>query len=157
VSASIDKFGWSRIPVVTVSCVLGFLGSVLFTTGAGLHWLDIVDHFLNAYGLITVGLLECLLIIWYYRIDHLHFHLSDSSEGGYPKAWDIWWEFSVKYVAPLALLLILFWSAAEDFAKPYEGYPPQALVLIGGGWLAGTFLLAGLFSTYTKHQNPLER
>lgn len=151
-SATIDKFGWKRPAVVTTTCIIGLFGSLIFVTGAGLHWLDIVDHFLTSYGLITVGLLECLLIVWYYKIDHLHFHLSDITEGGYPKVWDMWWEWSVKFVAPAVLFTILAWSAAEDLTRPYEGYPTRALALIGVGWLVGTFLLSGIFSVYTKHR-----
>jgi len=150
-SAVVDKFGWNRARVVTTSAVLGFLGSVIFTTRSGDMWLDIVDHFLNAYGLILVGLLECLLIVWYYRIDRLHFHLSDASEGGYPKAWDIWWEWSVKFAAPTALVFVLAWSAIDDLRTPYEGYPVQALLIVGLGWLVCTFLAAGVFSVSAKH------
>jgi neurotransmitter:Na+ symporter, NSS family len=151
-SAVIDKFGWKRSSVVTTTCLLGFLGSSLFTTGAGLYWLDIVDHFLNNYGLIVVGLLECLVIVWYYRIDKLHFHLSDASEGGYSRSWDMAWEWCVKFVAPTVLIAILAWSLIEDFQTPYEGYPTQALLTLGVGWVLGTFLVSGIFSTFNKER-----
>ncbi len=45
VSSIIDKFGVARKKVVTVCCGLGCLGSLVFTTGAGVHWLEIVDYF----------------------------------------------------------------------------------------------------------------
>ena len=153
VAAAVDKFEWRRSRVVTGVCAAGFLGSIVFTTQAGLYWLDIVDHFLNQYGLIVVGLLECLLVGWYYRIDELHTHLSDAKQGTYPKLWDMWWEWSVRFVAPAVLLTIITWSIVEEFAKPYEGYPTRALVLIGFGWILGTFLLSGVFSVFTKHRN----
>ncbi|HEO72701.1 MAG TPA: sodium-dependent transporter, partial [Candidatus Hydrogenedentes bacterium] len=152
VAAAVDKFEWSRFPVVTGVCGVGFLGSLIFTTGAGLVWLDIVDHFLNQYGLVLVGLLECLLIGWYYRLDRLHVHLSDAKEGRYPVLWDMWWEWSVKFAAPAVLVIIVTWSLIEEFTRPYEGYSPKALVLIGFGWILGTFLLSGVFSVYTKHR-----
>lgn len=149
-SAVIDKFHWGRPAVVSTTCIVGFLGSSMFTTGAGLLWLDIVDHFLNNYGLIVVGLLECLLIVWYYRIEKLHFHLSDASEGGYSRAWDMTWEWCIKFVAPMVLVVILCWSVYEDFRTPYGGYPVQALLVLGMGWLMGTFLVSGIFSTFSK-------
>ncbi len=153
-SAVIDKFAWKRSAVVSTTCIAGFLGSSLFTTSAGLYWLDIVDHFLNNYGLIVVGLLECLLIVWYYKIDKLHFHLSDVSEGGYSRAWDMTWEWCVKFVAPTVLVGILVWSIAEDLQTPYEGYPTQALLVLGLGWVLGTFLVSGIFSTFSKEREP---
>jgi NSS family neurotransmitter:Na+ symporter len=62
VSALVDKFAFRRKPVVTVISILGFLGSIIFTTQAGLLWLDIVDHFLTHYGLVVVGIFECILV-----------------------------------------------------------------------------------------------
>ena len=115
---TLDQIGWKRSSVASVTCVAGFVGSSLFTTGAGLFWLDIVDHFLNNYGLITVGLLECLLISWHYRIDQLHFHLSDASEGGYSRTWDMIWECCVKFVSHTVLVGILVGSAIEDLQTP---------------------------------------
>ena len=151
VAAAVDKFEWPRIPVVTAVCAVGLVGSVIFTTNAGLFWLDIVDHFLNSYGLVMVGLLECLLIGWYYKLDRLHAHLSDAKQGAYPKLWDMWWEWSIKFAAPAALAIIVAWSIYDEFQQPYGGYPTQALVLIGFGWVLLTFLLSGVFSVVTKH------
>ena len=54
-SAVQDKFAFGRKRIVTVVCSVGFVGSLLFTTNVGLFWLDIVDHFLNHYGLIVRG------------------------------------------------------------------------------------------------------
>jgi NSS family neurotransmitter:Na+ symporter len=61
-SAILDKFALPRKGVITVICALGFCGSLLFTTNAGVLWLDIVDHFLNQYGLITVGIVEARVV-----------------------------------------------------------------------------------------------
>jgi len=153
VAAAVDKFEWKRVWIVTAVCGFGFMGSIIFATGSGLFWLDIVDHFLNCYGLVVVGLLECLLIGWYYKIDRLHVHLSAAKQGTYPKVWDMWWEWSIKFAAPAALTVIVTWSIYDEFSQPYEGYPTKALVLIGFGWVLGTFLLSGVFSVFTKHRN----
>jgi len=152
-SAVIDKFGWSRAKVVLISCAVGAFGSIMFTTRAGMYWLDIASHYLD-YGLISVGLLECLLIGWYYKIDDLHEHLSSAADSPYPKPWEIFWEWTIMFVVPVVLVFILAWSIYDEFARPYEGYPQQALVLIGLGFLVGTFLVAGLFSVYTRHRRP---
>lgn len=153
-SSTIDKFGWSRKKVVLGSCTIGALGSIVFTTGAGMYWLDIAGHYID-YGLIIVGLLECLLIGWYYKIEDLHAHLSSASDSPYPKPWEIFWEWTIMFVVPTVLLFILGWSILDELASPYGGYPPQALVLIGLGSLVGTFMVAGLFSVYTRHRNTI--
>jgi len=151
-SAVLDKFGWSRTKVVVVSCGVGAAGSIVFTSRAGMYWLDITSHFLD-YGLVAVGLLECVLVGWYYKLDDLHVHLSTAKQGSYPKPWDIWWEWTVMFVAPSVLVFILGWSILDELTKPYGGYPQQALVLIGLGSLVGTFLVSGLFSVYTRHRD----
>ena len=151
-AAAMDKFGWRRSRVVSACCLLGMGGSIIFTSGAGLYWLDILGHFIDTYGLLLVGLLECVLVAWYYGIDKMHFHLSDASEGGYSKAWDIWWEWSVKFVSPSVLAIILAWSVIEDLTKPYEGYPVQALLMIGMGWMLVMFLTSGFLSVFTRHK-----
>jgi len=59
-----DKFGWDRKKVVSVICIIGFTGSLIFTTRAGLLLLDITDHFVTHYGLIFGGIIECIIIGW---------------------------------------------------------------------------------------------
>jgi len=59
----------------------------------------------------------------------------------------------VKFVAPTALFIILAWSVMEDLTRPYEGYPANALLLIGAGWMLAIFLASGMFSVYTKHRD----
>ena len=61
-AAIIDKFGFERKKVITIICVVGFLLSSIFATGAGLYFLDIIDNFINNYGIVVVGLLEAIFI-----------------------------------------------------------------------------------------------
>jgi len=61
----IDKTGYNRKAVVTWTCFLGWLVSMVFATGAGLYILDIVDHFINAYGVVLAGLAEAVAIGWF--------------------------------------------------------------------------------------------
>ena len=57
-SAIIDKTGWERKKVVSYISIIGALLSATFATGAGLYILDIMDNFINCYGIVVVGLLE---------------------------------------------------------------------------------------------------
>jgi len=78
-TATLDRFEVSRRSVITILCVLAFLGGLLFCTGSGLFALDILDHFLNRYGLIVVALLECLIVGWYFSPRRLRAHLDDAA------------------------------------------------------------------------------
>ena len=63
-SALIDKFHLARKTVVTFVCATGFVASIIFSAKSGLHWLDIADHFITHYGLMLVGVFECIAVAW---------------------------------------------------------------------------------------------
>ena len=147
-SAIIDKFGVSRRRIITVICILGFLGSLLFASHAGLYWLDIVDHFLNQYGLVTVGILEALIIGWLYRTRQLKDHIAENL-GLSGKRHRIFkyvvlqlWNYCIKFITPVALGFALIYSLVGEFKKPYGGYPVSGIIILGIGWLLTTHLLA---------------
>jgi NSS family neurotransmitter:Na+ symporter len=137
-AAVIDKFHYARKPVVSVLSIIGFLGGVVFTTGGGMYWLDIVDHFLSEYGLFIACILQCVLVGWLFKAEKLREYVNSLS------AWKIgrWWEWSIKYLIPGVLILLLVSGLSQEFAKPYEGYPWLALVLIGRDWLIVTLVIA---------------
>ena len=63
----------------------------------------------------------------------------------------------MKFVAPTVLVGILAWSVLEDLRTPYGGYPTQALLVLGLGWVLGTFLVSGVFSTFSwKRETELK-
>ncbi len=141
-SAIVDKFGYDRKNLVTIVCVLGFFGSIIFTTQAGLLWLDIVDHFLTHYGLIVVGIAECILVGWFFRIRVLRNHINKVST----IQLGTWWEVLIKYFIPLVLGVILSGDIYSEVSKPYGGYSWTSLLLIGRDWVILTLIVAFLFS-----------
>ncbi len=138
VSAMVDKFGTSRKRLVTSVSILGFFGSVIFTTQAGLLWLDIVDHFLTHYGLIVVGIFECILVGWFFRIKVLRQHLNRISS----ISLGTWWDLLIKYFVPLVLGIILAGDLYNELREPYGGYSWASLVLIGRDWVLLTLIAA---------------
>ncbi len=138
VSAVVDKFGIRRGPLTTGVCVAGFLGSIVFATRAGLLWLDIVDHFLTHYGLVLVGVLECVVIGWFFDLPMLRRHVNRISSIRLGGIWDL----LIKGFVPLVLLVILAGDLYQDIAQPYGGYSWTALILIGRDWLLINLALA---------------
>lgn len=147
-SAILDKFSFRRKAVITALCVTGFTGSLLFATNAGLYWLDIVDHFLNQYGLITVGILEAFIIGWLYKTDMLKSHIVSrlGLTGRRHKVFDYvvlqLWMYCIRFVTPVALGLAIVHSLIEEFSKPYEGYPVSGIIILGVGWVLVTHVVA---------------
>jgi len=137
-AAVIDKFHYSRKTVVTVLSVLGFLGGIIFATGGGLAWLDLVDHFLSHYGLFISCILQCVLVGWIFRAKRLREHVNSVSSWRIGALFDI----SVKYVIPAALGYLLVSDLVKDIRQPYGNYPWLAQVLIGRDWLLLTLIAA---------------
>ena len=143
VSAMVDKFGFSRKTLITVVSVLGFLGSVIFTTQAGLFWLDIVDHFLTHYGLVVVGIAECILVGWFFNLEVIRDHINKVSSIKI----GTWWGFLIRFFVPVILLIILVGDLYNEVQKPYEGYSWTTLILIGRDWVLATLLVAFIIAT----------
>ncbi len=137
-SAIMDKFNMSRQRVVNIVTVAGFLGSLVFATRGGLHWLDIADHFLLNYGLVVVGIAECILVGWFFDVKALREHVNRVSSIRLGR----WWDLLIKFGIPTILLVILVLNLKGELAEAYEGYSWQALVFIGVNWLVLTLTAA---------------
>lgn len=143
VSAMIDKFSLNRRLLVTFICILGFLGSIIFTTQAGLLWLDIVDHFITHYGLILVGILECIAIGWVFQLSTLRRHINAISSFKLGTGWSI----LIRIFVPVMLSVILLGDIIDELKQPYGNYGWTALILIGRDWLLLTLIMALAFSS----------
>jgi len=141
-SSIIDKFHLKRKTVVTFVAITGFLGGIIFTTGGGLFWLDIVDHFLTHYGLVVVGLLECILIVRIYKVDKLKEYIDKISL----MRLGAWWNICIKYLTPLILSIVLINDLIKEVTVPYGGYSWISIILIGRDWLLATLVASIIIS-----------
>nr|WP_315021003.1 sodium-dependent transporter [uncultured Aminipila sp.] len=128
ISASIiDKFGWKRKRVVTIMCIAGFIISSIFAMNAGLYLLDIMDNFINNYGIVVVGLLESVMVGWIIKPIVIREHTNSIS---YFKIGS-WWDIIIKYVIPVILLVTLVKTMITEFKTPYGGYDVLSLFIYG--------------------------
>lgn len=124
------------------TCALIFIGGIFFTTGAGLYWLDIIDHFLNNFGLISVGFLECIIaghLLGGERIARASNRYSELMIGRN-------WIYSIKYVTPFILGSIVFVKITE-LSNGYNDYPGWSLIA-GAGFLGLTMVTGILLSMW---------
>lgn len=147
VSSSLrDNFGWthkkSNILVALVSLGCG----VIFTTGAGLYWLDIVDKWIGVFGLVIVILFETIVLAWFYRINRFRKYANLYSDIKIGE----WWNKLLKYLLPLVIGALLINEALKLILEGYEGYPQTALLF--GGWIVVIIvpILAIIFSKIGK-------
>lgn len=137
-SAALDKYKMPREKMVSWVCLFGFLGSMLFATGAGVHLLDIVDHFVGNYGIALIGLIEVIVLGYVYKTEKMRPEVnlhSDIKVG-------IWWDILIKYVTPILLGFMFIQNIIEELTKPYGGYPQSALIAYGWSVAIAIFLIA---------------
>jgi len=128
-SSLIDKWKMSHFKANISVSVIAFIIGLIFCTGAGLYWLDILDHFLNFIALGVSCLLASVFVGWFYKAEKIREYVNSISEFSIGK----WWEISIKYFTPILLILLLSWELIDRFSGSYEGYGrlPEFL----GGWI----------------------
>ena len=114
-----------RIHVVAVMCGGAFVLGLPFATRGGLGWLDVFDHWANDYGLAVVGLLECLLVGYFFHTQRVKDFADDVSE----LRLSGWWELCIKVITPVVLVYLIGQNLMGEFASPYGAgdYPGSML------------------------------
>jgi len=134
----------SRLKLVISVCVVGFIVSLLFATKAGLYWLDIVDHWLNSYGLVGVGLATALLIGVVLKTSTLVREINEYTIKPVGK----FWEVSVAVITPVVLTITLIFALKGELITNYGDYPARALAIGGWGVWGLTVVLAILLQSH---------
>ncbi len=94
-----EKFLIERKKTATVVCIIGFLISTIFATGAGSTILGVFDAYLNNFALLFAILLECIIFGWIYKFDDLIEVLNNNSSIKVGKTW----KTVIKYILPICI------------------------------------------------------
>lgn len=127
-AAILDKRPHAKVSHISAwICFAACLAGIIYTTQAGLYFLDIVDHFVTSYNLMLVGIVQAVLGGWIYGAEPLRQCINEISD------WPVgrWWSFSIRWIIPIVLTMLFFTQLSIDLKTPYEGYPIWAL---GLGW-----------------------
>ncbi|SDF33421.1 neurotransmitter:Na+ symporter, NSS family [Blastococcus fimeti] len=131
ISAVRDKLDTARLTATLAVVVpIALVSLVLFSTTSGIYVLDVVDHFVNQYGIVVVALVAMLVVAWALRAlpglgEHLNVH-------GRPRVGPTW-RVLTSVIAPLGLVIVLVLALKDDLEAPYEDYPTWLLLTFG--WL----------------------
>jgi NSS family neurotransmitter:Na+ symporter len=125
----IDKWKVSHRVSNTAVCSIALIVGIIFTTGAGMLWLDIVDHFMNSFGLSLVCLGECILIGWVLGSGKIRKHVNGISEFRIGN----WWDIFIRFLIPVVLGALILFELWERIKGSYGDYPRLAEFL--GGWM----------------------
>lgn len=123
-----DRMGKiSRTKLTAVICGFSFLFSILFVTRGGPAWIGIFDKWANAFGLAFVGLMECLVIGYFFRTERIRDYINHYSEvhlGG-------WWELCIKLVTPAILLFLFTQKVLTELTSEIPDDLPYYMTYIG--------------------------
>ena len=132
-----DKFSLPKKKVTIWTCTISGVISLWFVTGAGLAWLDIVDHWCNNFNLIIVGILEPLAVGWCFKTAKVLDEINLNTRSFKMPGW--WFKFSLKFAAPVLLSVLFVWNVVDLFVTnggiygSADGYSLTANLI--GGWL----------------------
>lgn len=113
-AAVVDKTGWRRSTVLPVMSLVGLGAGIVYVTQGGLHWLGAAGDFIDGtWGIAFLGLLECIVLGWLWRIDVLRLHANERSD------WrlGLWWDYLVRIFIPVILGSLFFWSLFDDLTQ----------------------------------------
>lgn len=132
--------------IASIVCTVAFLLGIIFTTRAGLYYLDIIDHFITSFGLVLVGVFQCIAIGWIYGIDRLESYINRVSA----RKKSLWWSVSIRYVVPIILSVLVIVQFITELQGNYQGYPTWAISM---GWMVAItpLLIGGYLAIRRRH------
>ena len=117
-SSMCDKFGWSRRKGVTILVLIACICSVVYSTGISSYLIEIVDKFVNNFGILILIGVQAIIFGWFYGIEKIIPYLNEFSTFKVGKKW----AFIIKYILPVLLIVIWIFGLVKLFngSKPIE-------------------------------------
>lgn len=134
-----NKFNINRKRTVTILCLIGFVISIIFSTGLGNYLLTLADSFLNQFAVLFGIILECLIVGWLYSIDKL---LNIINQNTRFKMGNIWIYF-IKFIIPIIFLSI--WIVGlYDLFETGNILSISVQLILALGLILGTIILSNI-------------
>ena len=108
-SSLCDKFGWSRKKGVTILTVVACIGTVIYSTGIGSYLVEIVDEFVNNFGILVLIAIQAIIFGWFYGAEKLITVLNEYSTFKVGKTW----VFTIKYLLPIILIVVWLFGLVD--------------------------------------------
>ncbi len=143
ISGIADKFELEHKKATTIVMVPAILISSLFITGAGLNILDIVDAFINNIGIAGAGLIEVILIGWFFNLETIREEANKFSNFSIGK----WWIYALKIITVIVLGFMVISNAIGYIKNGYGGYATMDIVVFGWGALLAAIIMTVILTS----------
>ena len=137
-SSLCDKFGWSRKKGVTILTAVACIFTVIFSTGISSYLVEIVDGFVNNFGILILIGIQAIIFGWFYGVEKVMPVLNEFSTFKVGKTW----VFTIRYLLPILLIVIWVFGVATLF-KDANSLEIAVDIVI-------TILVVGLSVVFTK-------
>ena len=138
-----EKFNVSRSIAVIVGGGLSAIISLVYATQNGINILDVVDYFVNNFGIVFTGLCEVIFIAWFAKqlkpLQAYANSVSDIKIGA-------WWRISLSVITPIVLGYMLIDALRETIINGYGSFELDFVFNFGWTVALGT-LFFGVFMT----------
>jgi len=128
----VEKFNMDRKKMFAITCGVGFVASLLYATGAGLHLLGIVNFVLD-YFLTIGGFLQVICCIWIFK--KAPEFKAFANEHSYVKLGN-WWDLFIKYVFPVVIIIITGTGIHSFVTEGAAAFSSEVLFFVHGGTIA---------------------
>ena len=142
ISAVQDKLRIHRSKVTfIVGLPMMVVSVVLFGTTTGLPMLDVLDKFVNYFGIVAVAFVSLMVIVANEKLGLLGEHINETSSFKV----GFFWRLCIVVTTGI-LAFMLFSEGAKVFTDGYEGYPSWFINIFGWGMAGSLVVVAFLLS-----------
>nr|WP_084589827.1 sodium-dependent transporter [Chelonobacter oris] len=144
ISSFQDKWGMKRVKAtLVVSLPMMLVSVLLFPTTTGLSLLDVVDAYVNNFGIVAAALVSVVfLVAGVSALPSLRNHLNATSSFRLGRKWQIF----VGGITPVMLGYILITEIVKRLSEGYGGYPDWFVNTFGWGMAIGIVVVSFLLS-----------
>ncbi|WP_243299169.1 sodium-dependent transporter [Bacillus litorisediminis] len=122
IAALMDKFNVTRKQAVSYGGGLAAIISILFATQGGLNFLDVVDYFINQFGIVLAGLFEVCFLAWFAKqLKPLQSHADAISDIKLGK----WWSICLSVITPIVLAYMMYGLFKQNLVGTFENETGQ--------------------------------
>ncbi|MBB5324361.1 NSS family neurotransmitter:Na+ symporter [Anoxybacillus tepidamans] len=145
-----DKFGIKREKAVFIGGGIAALLSLIFASNGGLYFLDVVDYFINSFGVALAGLAEVVIIAWIVReLNQFQSHANSVSD----IMLGAWWKICLSIITPLVLGYMMIDNIRTNLKQNYGGY--ETWFVTSFGWaVAALVIFIGIAFSLKRWNTP---
>ena len=145
-----DKWEMPHKKATTLVLVPAFVLSFLFITKAGLYFLDLADYIANNIGIVASGVIEVILIGWFFKPEKLRQAANEFSNFSVGR----WWIWCLKIVTVIVLGYTTITNLVTYFHDGYDVYPLSIGLVFAIFLVVGTIVLTLLKGKKSYYETP---